>query len=125
VRFDHLAAGPARHPRPGRGPERRSGQPVRAAGQPPAGFAREPRAAARVLAGSRAARLVAPVAKGLAPGTGGRTWPPVAACRALVLALAFAGAGVAGAQEAGQPVGAVDQLPPEQEVSDTVIELAG
>ena len=68
------------------------------------------------------------MAKGLAPGTGGRTWPPVAACRALVLvlALAFAGAGVAGAQEAdGRPVGAVDQLPPEQEVSDTVIELAG
>jgi hypothetical protein len=49
-----------------------------------------------------------------------------AAYGALVLALAFASCGVARAEDApAQPVAAVDQLPPGQEVSDTVIELAG
>jgi hypothetical protein len=44
----------------------------------------------------------------------------------LALAMAFASAGVAGAQEpAAQADSAVDQLPQGQEVSDTVIELAG
>lgn len=43
-----------------------------------------------------------------------------------MLALAFASFGVASAEDASaQPVGAVDQLPPGQGVSDTVIELAG
>ena len=43
-----------------------------------------------------------------------------------MLTLAFASAGVASAEEAAaQPVAAVDQLPPGQEVSNTVIELAG
>ncbi|HEY0502472.1 MAG TPA: hypothetical protein VGD42_03165 [Lysobacter sp.] len=42
------------------------------------------------------------------------------------MALAFASFGVANAEEAtAQPVTDVDQLPPGQEVSDTVIELAG
>ena len=42
------------------------------------------------------------------------------------MALAFAGAGVASAEDStAQPVAAVDQLPPDQDVSDTVIELAG
>jgi hypothetical protein len=45
---------------------------------------------------------------------------------ALVLALAFAGIGVASAANAAtQPVAAIDQLPPGQDVSDTVIALAG
>ncbi|MFL6586289.1 MAG: hypothetical protein ACJ8GV_05335 [Luteimonas sp.] len=45
---------------------------------------------------------------------------------ALLLALASASAGVAMAEEpATSPVASVDQLPPGQEVSDTVIELAG
>jgi hypothetical protein len=45
---------------------------------------------------------------------------------ACVLALAIASFGVAGAGDASaQPVAAVDQLPPSQNVSDTVIELAG
>lgn len=47
---------------------------------------------------------------------------------ALTLALAFASFGAANAKEAeaaAQPVAAFDQLPPGQEVSDTVIELAG
>ena len=45
---------------------------------------------------------------------------------ALVLALAFASFGVARAEDAtAQPVAAVDQLPEGQEVSNTVIELAG
>jgi hypothetical protein len=49
-----------------------------------------------------------------------------AACVALALVLALASFGVASAQEAApQPVTAVDQLPQGQEVSDTVIELAG
>ncbi|WP_457097867.1 hypothetical protein [Lysobacter sp. P5_B9] len=49
-----------------------------------------------------------------------------AACGALALALAFASFDVASAEEtAVQPVAAVDQLPPGQEVSETVIELAG
>jgi hypothetical protein len=40
--------------------------------------------------------------------------------------LAFAGVGVASAKDAAaQPVTALDQLPPDQEVSDTVTELAG
>ena len=44
-----------------------------------------------------------------------------------MLTLAFASAGVANAEEtaAPQPAAAVDQLPPGQEVSNTVIELAG
>ncbi len=45
---------------------------------------------------------------------------------ALALALAFASFGVAAAEgAAAQPVAAVDELPRGQEVSDTVIELAG
>ena len=54
-----------------------------------------------------------------------------AACGALVLTLAFAGFGVASAKDAdakeatAQPATAVDQLPPGQDVSNTVIELAG
>ncbi|WP_343125140.1 MULTISPECIES: hypothetical protein [Luteimonas] len=45
---------------------------------------------------------------------------------ALLLALASASVGVAMAEEsATQPVASVDQLPPGQDVSDTVIELAG
>ncbi|MBN8607253.1 MAG: L,D-transpeptidase [Caulobacterales bacterium] len=48
--------------------------------------------------------------------------------RALVgsLTLAFATLGTAQAEDAGaQPLAAADQLPPEQDVSDTAIELAG
>jgi hypothetical protein len=42
------------------------------------------------------------------------------------MALAFATFGVANAEEgAAQPVAAIDQLPPDQDVSDTVVELAG
>ena len=49
-----------------------------------------------------------------------------AACGALALTLAFASFSVAAAEDAAtQPVDAVDQLPPNQEVSDTVIQLAG
>ncbi len=49
-----------------------------------------------------------------------------AACGVLVMALAFASIGVASVEAAAaQPVAADDQLPPDQEVSDTVIELAG
>src|SRR5690349_15598186 len=50
-----------------------------------------------------------------------------AAQRALVLALALASVGVANAQDdaAGQPLSPVDQLPPGQDVSDTVTQLAG
>jgi hypothetical protein len=49
-----------------------------------------------------------------------------AAYRALVLALAFASFSVASAEDAAaQSVAAVDQLPRDQEVSDTVIGLAG
>ena len=45
---------------------------------------------------------------------------------ALVLALTFASFGVASAEEAStQPVATIDQLPRSQDVSDTVIELAG
>jgi len=45
---------------------------------------------------------------------------------ALALALAFSSSGVANAEDAAtQPVAAVDQLPQGQEVSNTVIELAG
>lgn len=45
---------------------------------------------------------------------------------ALLLALAFAGVGMASADEAGaRPAASVDLLPPDQEVSSTVIELAG
>ena len=62
----------------------------------------------------------------LNPGSGGLRWPPASVLGALVLALSFAGSGVASAEDAAaQPVAAVDQLPPDQEVSDTVIELAG
>jgi hypothetical protein len=47
-------------------------------------------------------------------------------CGALALALAFSSFGVAKADEvAEQPAASVDQLPQGQEVSDTVIELAG
>lgn len=54
------------------------------------------------------------------------TYPAIRAVYgALALALAFASIDVASAKgAAAQPV-AVDQLPPDQEVSDTVIELAG
>jgi hypothetical protein len=48
-----------------------------------------------------------------------------AACRALVLTLAFASCGVAAQDDVAPPVAAVDQLPQGQEVSATVIELAG
>ena len=49
-----------------------------------------------------------------------------AACGVLALALAFASPGLARAEEpAAQPVTAVDLLPPGQEVSDTMTELAG
>ena len=49
-----------------------------------------------------------------------------AAYGALVCALAFASIGVASAEDAAaQPIAAVDELPRGQEVSDTVIELAG
>ena len=48
------------------------------------------------------------------------------ACGALALTLAFASFEAFGAEDAvAQPVAAADQLPPGQEVSDTVIELAG
>ncbi|PJJ99284.1 hypothetical protein CO641_06835 [Lysobacteraceae bacterium NML91-0213] len=48
------------------------------------------------------------------------------ATRAVVLALALAGSGIASAGDATvQPVTGADQLPPGQDVSDTVIELAG
>ena len=49
-----------------------------------------------------------------------------AASVALTLALSFASFGVASAKDAAAPpVSAADQLPPGQEVSDTVVELAG
>ncbi len=48
-----------------------------------------------------------------------------AACGALLWALAFASAGVLCAGDALAQTAGVDQLPPEQDVSDTVIELAG
>jgi hypothetical protein len=49
-----------------------------------------------------------------------------AASGALALTLAFAGVGAASAKDAAaQPAAALDQLPPGQEVSDTVTELAG
>ena len=48
-----------------------------------------------------------------------------AAYGALALALAFASVDVVHAEDAAPPVAAVDQLPPDQDVSDTVIELAG
>jgi hypothetical protein len=52
--------------------------------------------------------------------------PRVSLPGALLLALAFACSGVASAKDAAaQPAAAVDELPPDQEVSDTVIELAG
>jgi hypothetical protein len=54
--------------------------------------------------------------------------PPAirATYRALVLAVAFAGVSLASAEDAAaQSVAAVDQLPRDQAVSDTVIELAG
>jgi hypothetical protein len=48
------------------------------------------------------------------------------ACGALTLVLAFAGPGVASAKDApAQTAAAVDLLPQDQQVSDTVIELAG
>jgi hypothetical protein len=48
------------------------------------------------------------------------------ACSALALTLALTGFGVVHARDAvAQPVATVDLLPPGQEVSDTVIELAG
>ena len=58
-----------------------------------------------------------------------RTWthPTIRAVfGSLALALAFATSGVAKAEDdAAQPVAAIDQLPRGQEVSDTVVELAG
>ena len=65
---------------------------------------------------------------GLYPGPGGLGRPPVSLLRAipLVFALALAGVGVASAGEADAPSAATfDQLPPGQEVADTVVELAG
>ena len=63
---------------------------------------------------------------GLNRKPGGLRWPPVSFPVALVLALSFAGSGVASAREApAKPVVVADQLPPGQDVSDTVIELAG
>ena len=62
------------------------------------------------------------------PGPGGLHRLPVPFLRtlALVLALAMAGVGVARAEAPGAPDGtAVDQLPPGQDVADTVVELAG
>lgn len=55
------------------------------------------------------------------------TYPAIrAACSGLVVALALGSAGVASAEDAAaQPSAAVDQLPPDQNVSETVIELAG
>ena len=55
------------------------------------------------------------------------THPPIRAVHGvLALVLAFASFGVASAEDAAsQPVAAFDQLPPGQQVSDTVIELAG
>jgi hypothetical protein len=55
------------------------------------------------------------------------TWTQITIRAALgSLALAFATFGVAEAEDAGaQPVSAVDQLPPDQDVSDTAVELAG
>src|SRR5690606_27219036 len=51
---------------------------------------------------------------------------PVIRAVSLALALAFASSGVASAEDApAPPASAVDQLPPGQEVSSTVIELAG
>src|SRR5690606_7740813 len=115
VRRHQLAPRPARHAGAGRGPECGIGQPVGAAGQPAAGSAGKPRAAARDGAGPPAARLMGPAPRACLSG-------------ALVLALAFACAGVASARDAdarAPQVAAVDELPPGQEVSDTVIELAG
>jgi hypothetical protein len=43
----------------------------------------------------------------------------------VALAFAFASAGVAAAQETAPPVSPADQLPSDQDVSDTAIELAG
>lgn len=49
-----------------------------------------------------------------------------AACGVLALTLAFANLGVASAKDAAaKPVAVLDQLPRDQEVSDTVVELAG
>ena len=60
------------------------------------------------------------------PGAGGLRRPPLSFLVALVLALSFAGSGVASARDApAKPVVVADQLPPGQDVSDTVIELAG
>lgn len=57
--------------------------------------------------------------------TGGLHWPSVAARGALVVALALAGVGAAGAEEAAAAGSDIYQLPLDQEVSDTVTELAG
>jgi hypothetical protein len=55
-----------------------------------------------------------------------RLHPAIRAAYGCALALAFASFDAASAEEtAAQPVAAVDQLPPGQEVSGTVIELAG
>ncbi len=56
-----------------------------------------------------------------------RTYPAIRAIAgALALTLAFANIGMASAkQAAAQPVASADELPKDQEVSDTVIELAG
>ena len=43
----------------------------------------------------------------------------------MALTLFFAAVGAASAEDAAQPVGSADQLPPGQDVSATVIELAG
>ena len=65
---------------------------------------------------------------GLSPGPGGLCRPPVSLLRALplALALAFAGVGTASAEDANAHSASVfDQLPPGQDVSDVVIDLAG
>ena len=60
-------------------------------------------------------------------GPGGPGRPPVSLLRAipLVLALAWAGIGVASARDAATSAAAFDQLPPGQDVSDMVTDLAG
>jgi len=59
-------------------------------------------------------------------GAGGAARPPVSLLRAMALVLSLAFAGVASAEGAAAPSpAAVDLLPPGQDVSDTVVELAG
>lgn len=65
---------------------------------------------------------------GVIPGPGGRHRPPASflSTLPLILALAWAGTGVASAGEADAPPAAsLDLLPSGQDVADTVVELAG